>query len=1014
MTEPAELLSRLPSPLRDTVRASLEAGASQGPRATIEPAKKKGHGTLDDALKLLRELGAEGALSRRGTLGEGGMGVVHLAEQRALGREVAVKSLKTDARTAETTLKLLREAWITGTLEHPNVIPVHDVGTYTPVTVAEGPPTRSVFVVMELVEGEDLERWLDRGPRPWEQTLEVFLSAGRGLAAAHGAGILHRDFKPSNVLVGTDGRVRVVDFGLARPVASDDTEGDRRDPSGDVAALADIHTRTGTVLGTPYYMAPELLGGGEASERSDQYAFAVALYTGLFGHGPFLRGSVESVTRAKRAGNIVPVPEDTKVPGWLAEVVWRGLSPRPEARFASMNQLLHTIEHLRHRRRRRVTITAAGVGACAAIAIGLGLGRLPEAPVVAPPVVVAPPAEVARVEPTPVLAFLPFTGASDGELGWSTPNGLPNLMFEEIRDQPGLRALPYFRLKEQLGAGPPATWPATARRAGATILISGTIERRDGALELHVVARDLDDAVVAERVVRSDEVGLAEAARAVARDVTAEATGRPFELAQASAWPITYERALQLGVAALEQFDFDTAQLHLDEARKLAPAAAEAHFYGAILADWLGRNDEAHEEYRLAANGTLDAAKRAYVDGALLRSKGGHPGAVEHFREARAQFPDDIYLAYGLFEVLYHSGLGVEAVAEFAALQRLAPRFGTGLTHVMEQSAATGDRAALRSAIEAAVRTEHDAGLVGIWRGRLALLEGDLTGALAVFEPLAETHGEALDFAIAVHAIRGDMTLARARITQATARGDSHLAAAEIGLCTAMGDDACRDEAVARERARILRAARSDAAALGWLVTALHESLRPGADLDAIAQATDAAAQGMIRSDLRFEIAALFLADARADEGAIVAAKASRYAEVAALAEAMSAGRAGEHEVAAKHWRRALQLGVEGRFQIAQRYRLAESLRALGDDAGVVATCDAVATPPNFSWSWGAAVGPCLLWAAQASAKLGDREGALERYRRLLSLRIRADGRDALVVAAKAGIAAIEAAAGPQ
>jgi eukaryotic-like serine/threonine-protein kinase len=338
-----KLLERLPAGTRDTVRAglsSLEAEGARtfdrGPRSTIEPEKKKGHRTLEDAITLLRELGAESALARRGTLGEGGMGVVHLAEQRALGREVAVKSVKADARTADTTLKLLREAWITGALEHPNVIPVHDVrldADGQPQIVlkkVEGKPWSELFADARAIS----ERFAASDPMEWN--LRVFLQVASAIHYAHRRGIVHRDIKPENVMVGTFGEVYVVDWGLALALRDDGTG--RLPLAEDARELA----------GTPCYMAPEMLGGESVviDERTDVYLLGATLYEIATGtpprDGPNLLAVISQV--------LEPLPMPERVPAELSRIILRATALCPADRHASAEELrLAVASFLSHR-----------------------------------------------------------------------------------------------------------------------------------------------------------------------------------------------------------------------------------------------------------------------------------------------------------------------------------------------------------------------------------------------------------------------------------------------------------------------------------------------------------------------------------------------------------------------------------------------------------------------------------------------------------------------------------------
>ncbi|HTJ44712.1 MAG TPA: serine/threonine-protein kinase [Kofleriaceae bacterium] len=292
-------------------------------------------------------------------LGAGGMGVVYAAYDPQLDRKVAIKLLHRRGRAGGTS-RLLREAQAMAKLSHPNVVAVLDVGTRG----------EQVFVAMEYVAGTTMTAWLvDR--RSWREIVDAFVAAGRGLAAAHRVGLLHRDIKPDNILVGDDGRVRVADFGLAR-AATDSTISNVSDPTDvtaptapPVSALASDLTQTGAMLGTPAYMAPEQYRG-EASEHADQFSFCVALYEGLYGARPFAGASAEELLGAIVDGRIAE-PTGANVPPWVRRVIVRGLAAEPSARWPSMDALLAELARDPTRTRTRVIAAIA-----AAIVIGGG------------------------------------------------------------------------------------------------------------------------------------------------------------------------------------------------------------------------------------------------------------------------------------------------------------------------------------------------------------------------------------------------------------------------------------------------------------------------------------------------------------------------------------------------------------------------------------------------------------------------------------------------------------------
>jgi serine/threonine protein kinase len=266
------------------------------------------------------------------TLGAGGMGVVFSAYDPQLDRKVALKLLRANLRgpsAKEARTRLKREAQAIAQLNHPNVVGVYDVGT-----TDDG----DVYIAMEFVEGDTLTSWLKKWPRSWREILEVFHQASRGLMAAHTVGLLHRDFKPDNVLVGGDGRVRVTDFGLARSVLGPD-EGAR--PTSPATPLHADLTATGTVLGTPRYMPPEQLTGPEIDARADQFSFCVALYEALYGTHP-LQGAT-SVAMLETGARAALPPEGTRVPTSIGRAVMRGLEKDRAKRFPTMAALMHEL-----------------------------------------------------------------------------------------------------------------------------------------------------------------------------------------------------------------------------------------------------------------------------------------------------------------------------------------------------------------------------------------------------------------------------------------------------------------------------------------------------------------------------------------------------------------------------------------------------------------------------------------------------------------------------------------------
>jgi serine/threonine-protein kinase len=329
-------------PLRAEVDALLERDAAAPRSSAEEPEVPATVGRF----RVLRKIG------------QGGMGVVFEAYDGTLGRRVAIKLVRFAADgTPSARSRLLREAQAMAKLADPHVVPVYDVGE-------QGD---EVFIAMELVDGETLSSWLSRAHRSWREILGMYVAAGRGLSAAHARGVVHRDFKPDNVLVGTDGRPRVLDFGLAR------IPGEAAARPADASSEHGSLTVTGALMGTPRYMSPEHFRTQNVDARSDQFCFGVALYRALFDAAPF-----EGTTLLLLADNVcsgaVRLPPASEVPAGVVDAVLRSLSADPAARFPSMDALLGEFERAlqvdpeldpgRGRRGRRAAVAVMAVLAC--------------------------------------------------------------------------------------------------------------------------------------------------------------------------------------------------------------------------------------------------------------------------------------------------------------------------------------------------------------------------------------------------------------------------------------------------------------------------------------------------------------------------------------------------------------------------------------------------------------------------------------------------------------------------
>ncbi|MCR9159467.1 MAG: protein kinase domain-containing protein [Nannocystaceae bacterium] len=313
--------------------------------------------SLNEKLFDQREAVSVGRFEVRERLGAGAMGVVMSAFDPQLERIVAVKVLRDEGGPAEQE-RLLAEARAMAKLRHPNLVTAYEAGTYDD----------AVFIAMEYVEGGTLRRWLEREPRTWREVVAVFSGAARGLAAIHEAGLVHRDFKPDNVLIGEDGRAQVSDFGLARPQTASMSSNELEiSENGEASAT---HTRG--LVGTPNYMSPEQWRGERANAASDQFSFFVALHEALYGVRPFGGESSTNLCLRVLGGERVVLPASAPaLPGWLDKLIDRGLNIDPKRRHPSMAHVVSALEEGTHDRRGRTARAAVAAALVTAGFVGV-------------------------------------------------------------------------------------------------------------------------------------------------------------------------------------------------------------------------------------------------------------------------------------------------------------------------------------------------------------------------------------------------------------------------------------------------------------------------------------------------------------------------------------------------------------------------------------------------------------------------------------------------------------------
>ncbi len=342
----------------DTIASRDEAVGSPDGQATVLPAGfQAGRYTILDQI------------------GRGGMGVVYKAYDPELDRRIALKLLRVNAQSGSLANRardrLLREAQALAQLSHPNVVAAYDVGTIG----------QDVFVAMELVEGWTLKQWIRESKPSVYAKVRALVAAGRGIEAAHAAGLIHRDVKPDNIIVGKDGRVRVLDFGLARAALAEERVAGKQENKQDSEALVSGEltsggsfldtpmTLAGTIVGTPGYMAPAQYRGQATDEQTDQYSFCVTLYEALYGCRPWRARKYGELKKKVLSGQLDPPPAQVKVPARFRRIVLRGLALAKEDRYRSMTELLAELAQDPRVARRRKLVMAAMV-----LLVGLAFG----------------------------------------------------------------------------------------------------------------------------------------------------------------------------------------------------------------------------------------------------------------------------------------------------------------------------------------------------------------------------------------------------------------------------------------------------------------------------------------------------------------------------------------------------------------------------------------------------------------------------------------------------------------
>jgi serine/threonine protein kinase/Flp pilus assembly protein TadD len=772
--EPMTLLDEAPSPLA----ADLISAVGESPNLAPPP-QRLGEGTAVGRYIIVREVGG------------GGMGFVYLARDPELNRKVAIKLLRAERSPdwKEGRERLLREAQAMAQLAHPNVISVYDVGTYA----------QEVFIAMEYVDGSTLTEWLSATKRSWRETVSIFAQAGRGLAAAHAAGILHRDFKPDNVLVGNDARVRVLDFGLARAaqgadgadsgISSDDANAEKIRPVG-ARMLSVALTKSGKLMGTPAYMAPEQLIGERGDARTDQFSFCVALYQGLYGELPFSGETVAALLDQIEQQRVKEPSKAVRVPARVRKVVLRGLNRAREARYESIDDLLRELTQ------RPRAVWRWSVGALIVLAAVLAFGSFRR--------------ERLNKDQFRAIAVLPLENLSHDPQQEYLADGLTDELITNLSKVGSLRVIArssVLRYKSQ-----PRSIPEIARDLKVDGVLEGTV--LPSGDRVRIAAQFIDASTGQNIWAESYEGGLGDVlalqnhvARAILGGIRAKLTAQE-EQRLAIAQPVdsdaylAYLRGLFYWEQGWRKGDVNTAIRMFEQATTLDPKFALAYYrlalaYGFSHA-YFDASRETTEKASAAAERSLSLdpnLAEAYLARGYVAAMRRFPveAVVQDFQRALTLSPNLPDAHWRLGASYLHIGFLDEALSELNKVLALDPhnfraRYYIARTHLYQQRY---DEAFLD------YERSPDFPPQQLWEKVLILsYRGERTGALELINELRRKLPESEDVASTYAVLlaadgKTEQAEEQIRLAIRTGEGRAHFHYAEYNIASAyalMGD----------------------------------------------------------------------------------------------------------------------------------------------------------------------------------------------------------------------------------
>ncbi|HVO11805.1 MAG TPA: protein kinase [Vicinamibacteria bacterium] len=702
------------------------------------------------------------------SLGSGGMGEVYLAEDARLGRRVALKVLPADmADRPEKLARFEREAKAVAALTHPGIVTVHDIDE------VEG----RRFLIMEHVDGDTLTRCIPQHGFPTERFLTLAIAIADALSAAHGKGVLHRDLKPDNVMLAADGRVKVLDFGLAKL---------RYDvPEDDDTTLRETQsvTQDGRIVGTVAYMSPEQAQGLPVDHRSDIFSLGILLYEMASGERPFKGGTNLSVLSSILKDEPRPVSElRPEVPRPLGRMIQRCLEKRPEDRYQSVSDLRRDLEDLQRdlqsgelllsttagrqrllstvsagrrwlepiagRRWLRLAVSAAMLLFVALLGAVVFFGR-------------RPPADQDGRRSVAVFYFDNLSG--EPRLDWLR-TGLTDMLVTNLSQSSGLRVLGTTRLYQLLDetghrddrAVSAQVVQAVSRRAQATTALVGSFVRAGSQIRIQATLQDpaTGEVLASERVEGDVETGLFSLVdeltgrlRGRLETRTARRTDGDKKLEDVTTSSLEAMRAYAEGSRFHDRQQEREAQGYFEKAVEADPNFAMALAKLSVVHANLGNLDEARAYAAKAAEkaGHLPPAERYYIEGRRCSLEPAKlEKAVDAYTKAVEAAPEHTAARNNLAQALLELRRYPEALAQLLELRRQGMSFPGTYMSLAEVYVATGQPERAREALTAYTHEHPDspAGYVNL--GNFEVMQGRLDAGLSALDRAAELHPDQL------------------------------------------------------------------------------------------------------------------------------------------------------------------------------------------------------------------------------------------------------------------------------